>query len=252
MSQEVYKELLQVMQKRGGGYAGMDIPEFFEMVEELFTPEQAEVNNILPAKPSTSDEIADIMGRNEIETEKILESMADGGLCLDHEKDGSLYYRPQPFIPGILENLFMGGGTTERDKKNARLIDSYKKAYDAARPPEPRNITFPGTRPITVDRTIEAGNTVHTYDQVQTYIDQNDSIAVGACYCRHEALLLGRDIHGMPNSVCMSFGRGAEFTSKRLGARKLTKEEAREIIDQTEEAGLIHMARNTTADIPFL
>ena len=43
MSKEVYKELLMVMKKRGGGYAGMDIPEFYEMVEEMFTPQEAEV-----------------------------------------------------------------------------------------------------------------------------------------------------------------------------------------------------------------
>ena len=43
MSQEVYRELLEVMKKRGGNYAGMDIPEFFSMVEVLFTPEEAEL-----------------------------------------------------------------------------------------------------------------------------------------------------------------------------------------------------------------
>ena len=44
MSKEVYKELLEVMKKRGGGYSGMDIPEFYDLVEELFTPEEAEIN----------------------------------------------------------------------------------------------------------------------------------------------------------------------------------------------------------------
>jgi len=48
MSQEVYRELLEVMKKRGGAYAGMDIPEFFSMVKELFTPAEAEVNNAMP------------------------------------------------------------------------------------------------------------------------------------------------------------------------------------------------------------
>jgi len=34
MPTEVYKQLLEVMKKRGGPMAGMDIPEFFDMVEE--------------------------------------------------------------------------------------------------------------------------------------------------------------------------------------------------------------------------
>ena len=170
MSQEVYTELLEVMKKRGGQYAGMDIPEFYAMVEELFTPEQAEVNNILPKKPATAKEIAESMGRDEMETEKILESMADNGLCTAHRDADTVYYRSAPFIPGILEYQFFRGGTTARDKKIARLIDDYKKAHEAVKPRSERKITYAGSRVITVDRTIEIGNTVHTYDQVQTYI----------------------------------------------------------------------------------
>jgi hypothetical protein len=34
-----------VMKSRGGPYAGTDVPEFLALVEELFTPEEAQVNN---------------------------------------------------------------------------------------------------------------------------------------------------------------------------------------------------------------
>ena len=80
MSKEVYKELLEVMKKRGGRWSGMDIPEFYEMVEELFTPEEAEVNNAFPNEPVTAKDIATKMGRNEEEIEKILESMTGSDL----------------------------------------------------------------------------------------------------------------------------------------------------------------------------
>jgi len=40
--------MLDVMTKRGGSYAGMDIPEFYALVQELFTPDEAELNNALP------------------------------------------------------------------------------------------------------------------------------------------------------------------------------------------------------------
>lgn len=252
MSQEVYKELLQIMQKRGGGYAGIDIPEFFEMVEELFTPEQARVNNALPRKPATAEQVAETMDGDKAEIEKTLESMADNGLCRAYTQNGTVYYHASPFMPGILEFQFMPGGTTERDKKVARLIESYEKAFEAVRPPAGQKMTFAGMRVITVDRTIDAGSTVHTYDQVQTFIDQNDTIAVTECFCRHKAILLDEDIHGMPNGVCMSFGSGAESNIERLNGRKLTKEEARKVIDQAEEAGLVHMSRNLTEGISFM
>lgn len=41
MPDQVYRNLLGVMQARRGPYAGMDIPEFYALVEFLFTPECA-------------------------------------------------------------------------------------------------------------------------------------------------------------------------------------------------------------------
>jgi Pyruvate/2-oxoacid:ferredoxin oxidoreductase delta subunit len=105
---------------------------------------------------------------------------------------------------------------------------------------------------ITVDRTVAAGNQVHTYDQVQSFIDRNDQIAVTTCFCRHAALLRGEDIHDMPNDVCMQFGMAAQFAVERLNGRQLTKAEARAVLERSEEAGLIHMSVNMTEGIGFI
>jgi hypothetical protein len=103
-----------------------------------------------------------------------------------------------------------------------------------------------------VDRTIEAGNRVNTYDQVQTFIDKYDTISVANCFCRHAADLRGEDTHGLPADVCMQFGMMAQYAVDRLGARRVSKTEAREVLERAEEAGLIHMSQNTTEDIGFL
>jgi len=42
MPAQVYKDMLEVMAKRGGPYSGADIPEFYPLMEELFTPEEAQ------------------------------------------------------------------------------------------------------------------------------------------------------------------------------------------------------------------
>jgi Pyruvate/2-oxoacid:ferredoxin oxidoreductase delta subunit len=250
MTETVYKELLEVMKKRGGRWSGMDIPEFYDMVEELFTPEEAEVNNAFPRGPLTAKDLAKKMDRDETEIEKILEAMANKGLCQAVEFDGTIFYQGARFAIGILEFQFMPGDNSERAIKLAKLIHAYKEAYDAKA--GPLQIPFPTTRVITVDRTIQPGNKVHTYDRVKTYIDKYDPIAVSSCYCRQEASLIGKDTHDMPMKVCMSFGLGALFSIQRLKARQLNKEEAIELLNQTEEAGLVHMTFNTTEDIEFL
>jgi len=93
MSKEVYKELLAVMKKRGGGYSGMDIPEFYELVEELFTPEEAEVNNAMPRRPFTAKVMAEEMGRDAAEIKEILEAMANKGICIAVNMDGTQFYQ---------------------------------------------------------------------------------------------------------------------------------------------------------------
>ena len=250
MVDDVYKKMLGVMKNRGGSRAGMDIPEFYEMVAELFAPEEAEVNNSLPRKPATAGDIAGEMARDEDQITRILESMADKGLCATFKKADTRYYKGVPFMPGIFEYQFMPGKITDRDKKIARLIQAYKKAYDTAK--GGTKMTFPSTRVIAVDKTIDAGNVVHTYDQVATYIDKYDTIGVGTCFCRHAAILRDEDVHGMPMDVCMWFGTMAEYAIERLGGRQLTKPEARQVLDKAEEAGLVHMSRNTTEDIDFI
>jgi len=250
MSREIYRKLLEVMQKRGGAYAGLDIPEFYDMAEVLFTPDEAEVNNAMSRGPVTAQGVAEILGRNETETGAILEAMADKGLCLAMKVGDTQFYQSTRFMPGILEFQFMTGRTTDREKKLARVIHAYKQAFDAAAGPAPSQ--FPAVRVITVDRVIEPGNVIHTYDQVQTYIDQHAPISVGTCYCRHAASLRGEDIHDLPLDVCMQFGPTARFAIDRLDARELTKAEAREVLDRAEAVGLIHMSQNVADEIGFL
>lgn len=250
MMHTVYREMLEVMKSRGGPYAGWDIPEFFEVVQELFDPEEAAVNNVLTKKPASVEEIAVRCGRPGREVFQILERMVRKGLCGVTKTPAGVLYRGLPFMPGIFEFTFIGGAETEREVKLARLIQAYKKAYVAAKGVE--KIPYPVTRVIPVVRTIKAGNVIHTYNQVMTYIEKYEAIGVGACYCRQAAKLRGEDLHGMPVDVCMWFGAMAENITERLGGRRISKQEAKEIVDRCEEAGLIHMSRNTAEDIDFM
>ena len=81
MTQQVYKEMLEVMKQRRGPYTGVDIPEFYALMQALFTPQEAAVNNVMSRKPATSAEISHAMGNDPEKIEPILEAMADKGLC---------------------------------------------------------------------------------------------------------------------------------------------------------------------------
>jgi 2-oxoacid:acceptor oxidoreductase delta subunit (pyruvate/2-ketoisovalerate family) len=250
MSEEVYKTLCNTMAKRGGMFPGMDIPEFYELAQELFTVEEAAVTNAMPRGFSLAGVIAEDMGKTEEEISAIIEKMADKGLCISGEKGDAMVYGGPPFVPGIFEFQFLRGTETDKDKKLAILIGNYKAAVNAARGPNKED--FPSMRVITVDRTIKAENQIHTYDQVATYIENYEPLSVSTCYCRHQAKLIDEKDHcGKPDDVCMQFGRGAQFVIDRKMGRKITKEEAVDILKRSEEAGLVHCSNNRQ-EIDFL
>ena len=250
MSDQIYRKLCEAMAQRGGPYPGMDIPEFYEMARELFTPEEAAACAAMPRKPFTAADMAQEMGRDEKEVAAILEAMADKGLCSSFLREGVRLYAAAPFVPGIFEFQFMRGTRTDRDRKLARLIHAYKEAVAAKRGHRP--ITFPINRVITVEKTITPGSRIHTFDQVFSYIDRHDPIAVSTCFCRHEGKLLDEKSDcGKPDDVCMQFGVGAEYVIERGFGRRITKEEARQVLKRSEEAGLVHASSNTQ-DIDFI
>ncbi|MFH0726322.1 MAG: 4Fe-4S binding protein [Pseudomonadota bacterium] len=250
MSDPVFQRLCETMARRGGIYPGIDIPEFFELAETLFMPEEAEVSNAMPRGFNPVGAIAAQMGKEENEIASILENMADKGLCTAAKMRGTMVYGGPPFVPGIFEFQFMRGTSTEKDKKLALLIKNYKAAFDKRLGhPEP---DFPLTRVIPIDRTIGGGSTIHTYNQVKTYIEKYEPMAVTTCYCRHQARLVDEADHcGKPDEVCMQFGVGAQFIIDRGIGRKITKDEAYEILRVSEAAGLVHATYNRQ-EIDFL
>ena len=56
---------------------------------------------------------------------------------------------------------------------------------------------------------------------------------------------------GKPDDVCLQLGKGAQFVIDQGMGRKITKDEAMEILDQSEEAGLVHCTNNRQ-EIDFL
>ena len=249
MEEQVYQELCQKMAKRGGRYPGMDIPEFYDTIKELFTPEEAAVFNAIPKGYHPANTMANNLERDEQEISSILEKMADKGLCLAGEFGGTSFYGITT-LDNIFDFQFMRGTATDWDKKLAQLIHAFKEAVDLAKGPP--IVKFPTTRVIPIDRKIKARNTVHTYQQVASYIEKYDPLAVSTCYCRQEAKLVDEnDVCEKPFEVCMTFGMAAQFIIDRGIGRKISKEETAGILKQSEEAGLVHCSLNRQ-EIDFL
>ncbi len=257
MAGSVYEELVDALSLRGGSLPVLKCRELIVLLEELFTPEEAEMAAAMPLGPVTAEHMAQATaGKDAAQVATALESLANKGIAFSAEKDGARIYTLMPVIPGIFEMQFMKGEVNERTKRLARLFDDYfsvanRVAVERAKSASGSKVGFPFARVIAVEQEIPSGVTVHPYDRVSEYIEQAEHIAISVCYCRHHGVLLG-DSCDKPNDVCMTFGRQAKFVAERGFGRMISKEEARRILDRSEDAGLIHCSSNTSEYVSFI
>ncbi len=252
MPDHKYENLRAAIQMRGGSMPAIKSPEFFALIDYLFSPVEADLAVAMPLMPAPAEEIAAKASKDAASVRSHLETMADKGLVYTFDKDGVRFYSLLPLLPGIFEMQFLSGDVSERAIKLAHLFEDYFNALDrhsSASTQMP--VPFPVARVISVEKEIQAAYEIHPYDKVSEYIDKAEYIAVGTCYCRHHGELLGRPCT-KPKDVCMGFGPDARYMSERKFGRLISKDEARAILRRTEEAGLVHCSSNMTKYVQFV
>jgi len=253
----VYDRLADALSLRGGTLPVLKCKEFFALLEELFAPEEAELATKMPIGPVTAEALAgEVVGSDTEKVRNILEAMADKGIVFTIERSGVRVYTLMQIIPGMFEMQFMKGEVSERARNLARLFDDYfavagEMMKKQVKPAPGGGAGLPFARVITIEQEIPAHVTVHPYDKVSTYIDDAEHIAVSVCYCRHHGELLHHPCD-KPKDVCMTLGPQAEYVVERGFGRLVSKEEARQVLNRSEEAGLIHCSSNTGGYVSFI
>ena len=248
MTTEVYNRLAQALNARITAYPSIPCEEFYVLVAELFTPEQAEIAASMPVEPVSAGKLASRMKQSDVVgLGKQLDEMADRGLVRVKEEAGDRSYELMPLVPGIIELQFMHGRSDERTRRLAQLFKSYGKAVKnmLATGLTSAAIEKPKTRTIVINQEIHSKTTVLPYDEVMKLIDKTEYIAAGTCVCRHQGDLLDRPCDKPKDNLCMIFGPSAQFAQKYGFVNLLSKEEARQRIDEAEKAGLVHNYANS-------
>lgn len=257
ITQPVYERLAGALKMRGGAAPVIHCREFYALMEELFTPEEAALASKMPIGLATAADLAAHTGGDPKVAEELLESMANKGLLFSYERDQVWFYELLQLLPGIFEAQFTKGEVDERTKRIAHLFEDYynvrAQLAEKAGPQAAASIApvFPFSRVVTVEEEIPAGFEIQPYDRISKYINNAPYISVGTCYCRHFAELLGRPCD-KPKENCMGLGPAAVFTARRGFGRLVSKEEALDILKRSEEAGLVHCISNTGKYVEFI
>lgn len=248
---EVYEHLIDAINNVSGVIKFSKIDELYTMLEVMFTPEQAEVGSKMPAGPQAVEKVADLVGRSDKEVSRILESMADDGTVFCRDTEERRTYTLLPLLPGSWEIQLMKGTVDEKSKKLAHLFEDYFKAARKAPSEGMKSTTVPFSRVIPIAEEIAPETEILPYEVMVNYLEKIDTISVSHCYCRHEGELLGNPCE-KPKENCFNFGPFGKFLADRGFGRLIDKAEAKRIMKEAEEAGLVHCASNTTDTIGFV
>jgi Na+-translocating ferredoxin:NAD+ oxidoreductase subunit B len=211
---------------------------FLEILRILFTEEEIKLALTMSFRNKSVEDIAKASFLSAEDASRLLEAMADKAIIYCKEKDGIKTYCLLPTIPGLFEFPFMrGGGTPETDRLSKLWEEYHKEAMGLAFCGNPT----PLMRVIPVEKSLEGFTTVHPYEEVAQFVEKANYIAVTNCACRVSVGKCDR-----PKDVCMIFGPYAEFLVQRKYARHASKEEAMEVLNRAEQAGLVHTSNNST------
>jgi electron transport complex protein RnfB len=235
------------------------LDDYLLILQEVFTPEEARIAIQLPGRPAPLSELAAKIGMAESGLSEILERMAHKGTVFTCDREGQTEYCAIPFVPGIVEFQLMRAEGSPREKKLAAMLEAFEEKMAPFMTPEmveqfQEMIGDPFARVIPIQEEVQSVTEIHPYEKISEFIDKEDFFAAAKCYCRHHTDLMGRECKakGVPEYSCMSFGDVARFVVKHGYGKKITREEARRILDECEKAGLVHCTNNVSNMMTFI
>lgn len=209
---------------------------FDRILRILFTPEEVVVSLGLGFAPRRVESIAVKAGVSVDEAEAKCQAMLDKAVIFGREKNGRMGYALLPTIPGLFEFPFMGGGGEAVHDELGKLWDQY---HHEGMGQEFAASQTPLMRVIPINKAIESNTGVVPIDVLDEMLPKAKLISVAHCACRVSQKNCDR-----PLEVCMLFDAMGQFLIDRGLARQITLDEARDILRECEEAGLVHNANN--------
>lgn len=226
-AENLYRELAEKI-----GPPSVRIEEIWKVV---CSEEEA---RLLLSMPGTLKVLAEKTGRKPEETRSMLDLLFRKGVVFDREKEGIVRYSMTRHLMQFHDGTILWPEAPEEllDQWQEFMRDEYPVLLRAL---ADTNLSAP-IRVIPVEVEMEGGGSqILPFESALGIVDEARRLAVTSCACR----LRARECEG-PVEVCLQLNRAAEYTIKRGSGREVTRAEAKEILKQSEEAGLVHTTEN--------
>jgi Pyruvate/2-oxoacid:ferredoxin oxidoreductase delta subunit len=225
-----------------------DSPAMSRVLRLLFSPEEAHVARSLPqliSVPKLAERLdVDVEALNELVT-----SMAERGLILDFERNGTRYAMAAPIVIGFFEYTFM------RERPDAPM-EEYAEAFEGLFDNEDfvRSVFSGSTqlgRSLVREETLLPEIEILDWERATKVVENADAVAVSLCPCRIDAKLRNEGCDA-PTRTCMTFGNAARVFVGSGIAEPITNDEAMEILLEAKAAGLAQTGDNVREDVSYI
>jgi len=238
MSDEAYHQLADALNKLPNGFPRLESGIEIRILKKIFEPEEAWLAGQLTRRMEPVDAIAERVGLPEREALRRLKSMRSRGLIWGDIHDGRRRFRLAPFIVGIYE------ANLERiDQEFAQLFEEYWAQGGAKGLMSPQ----PALHRVVPAQDTASVEWILPYDDVRVLLEAAQTFGVRDCICRVQRHEIGKACDA-PVHNCLWFAPmvlpGAPGT--------ISKEEALAILDEAEEAALVHSVSNVERGVWYV
>jgi len=228
---------------------------FYQILKELYTPDEAQLICNMPYGMSNLDRIARLSKLDKTAARNLLDGLCDKGLVIDAWIHDEYYYMPSPMVIGIFEFTMMRTAGNLNSKKWAELFLTYMRGdksfidanFGAGQKVGPMR-TLPHEEAIEDAAHME----ILDYEKASEIVEQSDRFSMAYCPCRHEKYHLGLKTCDTPLDNCSSFGIGADYLIRHKLAREVTKTEMLENVARSKELGLVLNADNVRKNLTYM
>ncbi len=234
MNDDVYYRLAKVLDTLPNGFPSTESGVEIRLLKNIFSPEQADLFCDMRLTFETPAQVAGRTGRSLEGLEDQLKSMGEAGQLFALQLGETWFFKMLPWVFGIYEFQLH-----RIDAELAQLCEEYGPEYARqfyAHKPQLMQV-------LPIEEEILVQQEALPYEKVSSIIEQGQSFLVNDCICKKERALLGKPCD-RPVQVCLAIAPVPGIFDDSPHGRVLTREEAYDLLRQSEEAGLVHLTGN--------
>ncbi|MHA1198413.1 MAG: ATP-binding protein [Candidatus Heimdallarchaeaceae archaeon] len=243
-TQNPYEKLTKVLNTIPNGFPEVEDGTHLRLLEWIYEPDEAELTSKMKLSGETVKKMSKRLKIPEDELAKKLEIMeSKGQIRVIKSSKRPTKYGLIPFVVGIYEEQI------HRMKPEfAALFEEYVQKTKAA-------IIFskkPAIQKVVpVKSVIKTELEIHPYSQAEEMIFNAKSWGIRDCICKVQKDMID-DPCDYPERVCMLFSRAENRYEGSHQTTPITQEDALQILNEAEEAGLIHTSMNVESGHTYI